>query len=134
MPGNNCLLDTNIVIEVFNGNTSIADRIDNYSDVYISTIALGELLVGMNRVTNKSKHTKKLTNFLKDCTVLYIDSTTADNYGIIFAKLYKKGKPIPTNDIWIAASAMQHDLTVITLDKHFNHIEGLSMENWHLSS
>ena len=108
----------------------MADKINEQPAVYLSSVVLGELLVGINRVTNKSKHTKKLNDFLKICTVLDVDSVTANHYGIIFAHLHKKGKPIPTNDLWIASTTMQHDLTLVTLDKHFNHIEGLSFEKW----
>ena len=65
MNGNNLLLDTNIVIEVFDGNKSIADKINKLSGFYISSIVLGELYIGINRVANKAKHLKKLTGFLE---------------------------------------------------------------------
>lgn len=130
MTGNNFLLDTNIVIEVFDGNRDIADKINKLSAVYISSIAIGELYVGVNRVSNKSKHLKKLQDFLQLCTILDVDKTTAEHYGKIVAALYKKGKPIPTNDIWIASSALQYDFTLATRDKHFDEIEGLKITSW----
>src|SRR5690606_27853193 len=98
--------DTNIVIEIFEGNKSYADRINKFTGFYTSSIVVGELYVGINRVKNKSKHLKKLKDFLQLCTVLHADETTAAHYGSILASLYKKGKPIPTNDIWIAATAL----------------------------
>lgn len=124
------LLDTNIVIEVFDGNKDIADKINKLPEFYITSIVLGELYIGVNRVTNKAKHLKKLNDFLKLCTVLEVDSVTAVHYGEIIASLYKKGKPIPVNDVWIAASAIQHGLTLITRDKHFSEIAGLSIKSW----
>lgn len=124
------LLDTNIVIEVFDGNKIIADKIDKLPEFYITSIVLGELYIGVNRVTNKAKHLKKLNDFLNLCTVLEVDSATAVHYGEIIVGLYKKGKPIPVNDVWIAASAIQHDLTLITRDKHFNEIAGLAIKSW----
>ena len=63
-------------------------------------------------------------------TVLTIDSITAKQYGTIVAALYAKGKPIPTNDIWIAATALQHSLTLISADKHFNEISQLKTKSW----
>jgi tRNA(fMet)-specific endonuclease VapC len=122
MTGNNLLLDTNIVIDVFDGNTDIANKINKLPEFFIPSIVLGELYVGVNRVANKAKHLKKLNEFLKLSKVLDIDNTTAVHYGELIASLFKKGKPIPTNDVWIAAVALQHDLTLITRDKHFNEI------------
>ena len=130
MTGNRFLLDTNIVIEVFDGNKSIADKISELPDFYIPSVVLGELYIGVNRVSNKAKHLKKLNEFLKLCTVLDADSRTAKHYGETVAALYKKGKPIPTNDIWIAAVALQYDLTLITRDKHFGEISGLKTKAW----
>ncbi len=130
MTGNKLLLDTSIVIEIFQGNKAFADRINEVSKFYISSIALGELYIGINRVSNKSKHLKQLEKFLKSCIVFGPDNVTAAHYGAIVAKLYKKGKPIPTNDIWIASLAIQHNFTLITMDKHFDEIEGLTMEKW----
>ena len=64
------------------------------------------------------------------CTVLNTDSISAQYYGETTAFLFKKGKPIPANDVWIAAVTMQHGLTLVTRDKHFNEIEGLKIANW----
>jgi tRNA(fMet)-specific endonuclease VapC len=98
MTGNKFLRDTNIIIEVFDGNKEIADRINKLSEFYISVIVLGELYTGVNRVANKTKHLKKLNNFIDLCTVLEINNTTAQRYGEMMAALYKKGTPIPLND------------------------------------
>ena len=130
MIGNNFLLDTNIVIEIFDGNKEIADRLNNLSDFYISAVVAGELFIGINRVTNKSKHLKKLNDFLELCSVLNTDIITAQYYGEIVAALYKKGKPLPINDLWIAAAALQHNLIFVTRDKHFNEIKGLKTKAW----
>jgi tRNA(fMet)-specific endonuclease VapC len=130
MIGNKFLLDTNIVIDIFDGNMEIAKKVSKLSEFYISSVVLGELYVGVNRVTNKAKHLKKVDDFLQLCTVLDIDSTTAKHYGEIVAILYKKGKPIPSNDVWIAASAAQHNLTLISRDKHFKEIDGIMIKQW----
>lgn len=130
MIGINLLIDTNIIIDVFDGNLEIADKIDQNSPFYISTIILGELYIGINRVTNKTKHLKKLDLFLNLCEILSIDAETSRYYGEITASLYRKGKPIPSNDIWIAATAKQHNLQLVTRDKHFNQIETLNIECW----
>ncbi len=128
MSGNSGLLDTNIIIDIFSGNSRIADRVNKLEQLFINTIVLGELFIGINRVNNKSKHLKKLETFLKLCTVLDVDPDTSRYFGEIVAMLHRKGKPIPTNDVWIAASAMQHNLQLLTSDNHFKEIEGLSLQ------
>ena len=130
MTGNNYLVDSNIVIEIFNGNKKFADRLHRQTQILIPVIVLGELYTGINRVTNKAKHLKKLTDFLTLCTTINIDADTARIYGELIAALYKKGKPIPTNDVWIASLAIQHTLTIASKDNHFNEIDGLLFEMW----
>ena len=130
MIGNKILLDTNIVIKVFEGNQLIASKIDKLQGFYIPAIVLGKLHVGINRVVNKAKHLKMLHKFLALSTVIAIDEETAKYYGEIIAMLYKKERPIPINDAWIAAIAKQHAFILVTRDKHFNEIKDLMIENW----
>jgi tRNA(fMet)-specific endonuclease VapC len=130
MSGNKILLDTNIIIKIFEGSKSIASKINKSSSFYVSVIVLGELQVGVNRVVNRQKHLEMLNSFMELATIIDIDETTTLHYGEIVADLYKKGKPIPTNDVWIAATAKQHKLTLITNDKHFDQINSLSIEDW----
>lgn len=125
MTGNNFLVDTNIVIEVFKGNKEIADYLYKLPEIFISSIVLGELYIGINRVANRAKHLKRLNDFLKLTTTLNVDGETAAIYGAIIADLYKLGKPIPTNDVWIAAIAIQYNLTLLTADRHFEEINDL---------
>jgi tRNA(fMet)-specific endonuclease VapC len=83
--GNNFLVDTNIIIEVFDGNQEIADKINETPRFYISTIILGELHIGINRVSNKAKHLKKLNLFLDLCDILIVDAETSKYFGEITA-------------------------------------------------
>lgn len=130
MSGNSALLDTNIIIDIFNGSQEFAGRVSKFDQLYISTIVLGELYVGVNQVTNRVKHLKKVQDFIAFCTVLDVDQQTAEHFGEIMAGLRKKGKPIPTNDIWIAASAKQHSLQLVSRDKHFLEVTDLSVVGW----
>lgn len=130
MIGNNVLLDTNIISAWLKGESAIADKIDNSTATYIPVIVVGELYYGAQYSTNVEKN---ISNILKVTTrydVLHIDKNTAASYGIIKAALRKKGKPIPENDIWIAAIAQQYDLILITRDKHFLEIDNLNTELW----
>jgi tRNA(fMet)-specific endonuclease VapC len=130
MTGSKILLDTNIVIEIFKGNRTIADKLHKLPGFFLPAIVLGELYIGINRVANRTKHLKELNSFLQLCTVLPVDKTTAKKYGELIAALYKKGKPLPTNDVWIAATAIQHKLTLITRDDHFEEIDKLKTKYW----
>lgn len=130
MSGDKIFLDSNIIIELFSGNKAISEKIKSYPSIYISSIVLGELYIGVNRVFNKEKHLKKLNSFLELCTLLDVDAETARHFGEITAYLYKKGKPIPTNDVWIASSVKQDGLLLITRDQHFREIEEVISESW----
>jgi tRNA(fMet)-specific endonuclease VapC len=130
MTGNKLLLDTNIVIDLFQGDEKISAYLDKQTIVYISVIVLSELYLGAYRSANASKHLKKIGEFLQRCELLLVDAETADKCAVIKTALLKKGKPIPENDIWIAASAMQHELKLLTHDKHFKEVSGIDIRYW----
>ena len=129
MIGNKYLLNTNIIVEIFKGNKIIAEKVNKLSEFYISAIVSGELFVGTNRVINKDAHLKRLNDLLFT-KVFPIDNITSKIYGKIVADLFKKGKPIPLNDIWIAATTFQHELVLITSDSHFTEIDDLKVKYW----
>jgi len=128
MIGNNCLLDTSIVIKAFKQDKTITLRLDSFSGVYLTTIVAGELHFGAYASTDPARHLKQINEFLENCIMIYPDNDTADSYGKIKAALKKKGKPIPENDIWIAAVAIQHNIPLYTTDNHFLEIEGLILK------
>ncbi len=130
MTGNKFLLDTNIIAYWLNGDTSIAAKIDMAGEVHIPIIVVGELYYGALYSTHIQKNIKDIHSLTGNYNVLLIDEKTTAVYGQIKAVLRKKGKPIPENDIWIAAIAQQHNLTLVTRDKHFKEISGLKLKSW----
>jgi tRNA(fMet)-specific endonuclease VapC len=130
MTGNNVLLDTNIVSAWLKGETAIADKIDASGQVFIPIIVVGELHYGAQYSSNVQKNTSNINKVVARYDVLTLDEETAALYGIIKAELRKKGKPIPENDIWIAAIAMQYELLLITRDNHFTEVEGITLKTW----
>ncbi len=130
MSGSDVLLDTNIIIALFNSETKIAEKLDKLNKVYVPCIVAGELYYGANASKSKAKNISKINLFLDNCSVLQIDNSTAHHYGEIKAILRKKGTPIPENDIWIAAISVQHNLTLITRDAHFKMVEIISIASW----
>jgi len=129
MTGNKCLLDTSIIIHAFR-DSNFAAKLNDFSEVYIPSIAIGELYYGAYRSSNSQKHLDQINQFIGNCIPLSVDITTGDFYGKIKTALKDKGKPIPENDIWIAAVSAQFDLPLFTTDNHFKEIENMVLVNF----
>jgi tRNA(fMet)-specific endonuclease VapC len=126
------LLDTNIVIAYFNEESSIRERLTTNSGITFlaPSIVMGELYFGAYKSVRKADNLAQIEDFLTISRVLECDNTTAQQYGQIKQLLETKGRPIPENDIWIAAVARQHSLTLVSRDEHFSVVDGLAVEQW----
>lgn len=93
-------------------------------------VALGELWKGALKSADPPKHRAKITALLKIVAVLNPDSATAEHYAAASVTLETKGQPIPENDLWIAAVALELDMPLATRDAHFDRIEGLTVIRW----
>lgn len=120
-------IDTNAYTAFKLGNEPILQVFQNSEIIAFSVIVIAELMAGFTNGTKQTKNKSELDELLNSprIRVLTIDQNTIPFYTHIYTALRKKGKPVPTNDMWIAASAMQHGCAICTLDKHFQHIEGL---------
>lgn len=131
MNGRDCLLDTNIIIGLFANDSSITEKIKTFTgSIFIPSIVLGELFYGAEQSTRKVENRKRIEELAEASLVLECDLGTARSYGKVKSLLKVKGSPIPENDIWIAALADQHQLILVTRDKHFNNIETILIEVW----
>jgi len=124
------LLDTNIIIHLLNGEQQIIEKISSASEVFVSSIVVGELYYGAYKSSKQKQNIERLNELVKALPVLPCDTDVALEYGVIKAQLLKKGKPIPENDIWIAAIAKKHNLTMVTRDGHYEYIDELEIEHW----
>ncbi len=124
------LLDTNIVIALTLGDGAVLDRLENDVTVYLSSIVPGELFFGAYRSARVEENLERVTELAAHNTALVCDTATARHYGRIKTGLRNAGRPIPENDIWIAALARQHRLTLVSRDAHFGEIEGLEVQDW----
>lgn len=98
---------------------------------YISSVALGELYFGAyGSPTRKEAALKDITAVMTTITALASDAITSEIYGRIKQDLKRKGFQMPDNDIWIAATAIQYDITLAARADHFNWIDGLKVEQW----
>ena len=124
------LLDTNIVVPFLNGDPILKEKFAQYEEAYLPVIVLGELYYGAFNSSKKTSNLEKIEGFKEEILILDCDEFTSKIYGEIKKGLKDKGTPIPENDIWISAIAIQYRLTLATRDNHFNNIDGLSVEKW----
>ncbi len=124
------LLDTNIVIAFLTGEEAVVQCVDATDEFYVSSVVLGELFYGAFNSTNRDKNISRIKNFIRDTVAIPCDHETSEWYGEIKTSLRRKGRPIPDNDIWIAATVKQHSLTLVTRDDHFTELDNLLLVRW----
>jgi tRNA(fMet)-specific endonuclease VapC len=124
------LLDTNIVIALLAGEQAVVERVRATAAVYVPVVALGELYYGARKSARTAENLERVAAFARAAAVLACDSETALVYGEVKAALRSLGKPIPENDLWIAAIARQHALLLVTRDEHFSIVPGLEVDRW----
>ena len=117
-------LDTSAYSAFRRGHPAIRRRIQESSEILLNAVVLGELRVGFLKGTRLEQNLVELAEFLAPprVSVLVIDESTAERYAAIMRSLQQDGSQIPTNDIWIAASTMQHGANLLTTDRHFSRV------------
>jgi tRNA(fMet)-specific endonuclease VapC len=118
----NSIVDANVVIDYLRGKNNLLSQLMEKEVVSISVIVIGELIFGAENSLQLKKHLSQVEELLSQVNIIGVDYETSQIYGKTRADLKKNGTPIPENDIWIAAIAIQHNLTLITNDKHFANI------------
>ena len=120
-------IDTNAYTAFKRGDAAIVSVLQHAPLVIVCATVLGELLGGFAAGQRQSANRSELTKFLNVPRVKVVPTTeaTADLYALVYAALRRKGRPIPTNDLWIAANSLEHGAALLTLDAHFQEIDGL---------
>jgi tRNA(fMet)-specific endonuclease VapC len=124
------LLDSSVVIDHLRGKLDIAAQLSPNELLFLSLTALGELYKGVLKSGNPAKNRAQLETFLRTVAVLHPDMATAMHYAQIAAALERKGTPIPENDIWIAAVALECTMPLAARDAHFEKVDGLTLLRW----
>jgi predicted nucleic acid-binding protein len=121
------LIDTNAYSALKRADSAMVEIFQYAEVIGISPVVIGELLFGFDNGNKSKENRQELQKFLESprVKVFPILSETAHFFSQITLSLKRKGKPIPTNDIWIAAQALEHGCVVCTYDVHFRAIEGL---------
>ena len=121
------LLDTSAYIELMDGHKEVSELVRRADEILLSPIVLGELMQGfrMGRYFDMNYHSLRVFLDGEPVSVVAVGETTADRYSRIAMALRAKGRPIPTNDMWIAAHAMETGADLVSADKHFEHVDGI---------
>ena len=122
------LLDTNGYSHLKRGHRRVATLVRGSEEIFLSIIVIGELLYGFRQGSRSDRNIAELQAFLNSpyVTSIPISFVTADHYSRIAMSLKAKGRPIPSNDIWIAAHAMETGARLISSDRHFEDVDGLT--------
>lgn len=121
-------LDTNVYSEMRGGvNGELTRLLEEADAIYVPSAVVGELFAGFYQGSRTRRNLDELKDFFEVPGVEFISPTIpiCDRYGLIVTELRRKGKPIPTNDIWIAATALETGSRLISYDRHFEVIQGL---------
>ena len=121
------LLDSNAYSLLMRGEEEVAGLVRRAEEVLFSAIVVGELMYGFRRGSHFERNAADLRTFLDSpySSFVEVGPVTADRYARIAAALRAKGRPIPTNDVWIAAHAMETGADLVSADGHFEHVEGI---------
>jgi tRNA(fMet)-specific endonuclease VapC len=125
-----CLVDTNALAALSRGNTDLIDLLDRAREVFVSSIILGELYYGAANSQRIQDNLRFAFKIEIAYPILDCDVRTGRIYGYLSARLKAKGRRISPNDVWIAATALQYDLTLITRDKDFQYVDRLKTLAW----
>jgi len=124
------ILDTNALSAVADDDPEVIAVLARAEQVALPVIVLGEYRHGIAQSRNRASYENWLAGLLHDCMVLDIQEPTTHYYAEITLELKRKGKPIPTNDIWIAALCRQHSLPLLSRDRHFDLVAGNKRIDW----
>ena len=118
------MLDTSAYSAFLRGNAEVNQALQAAEEIYLNPVVLGELYAGFAQGNREKKNKEILKEFLASprVQIAVIDEETAERYTAILTYLWAKGKPLPTNDLWIASTAMQHGLKLITTDGNYREV------------
>ena len=124
------IIDTNALSAWKDADADAISTISAAVSVLVPVIVIGEYVYGIQRSREKAQAESWLEKILAATPIAVIGHKTAALYGITRSRLRDKGRPIPDNDLWIAAIALEYNLPVLSRDAHFDHVEGLTRISW----
>lgn len=123
-------LDTSAAIRFLNEDATVTRKVLALPEITLPMVAVGELLFGAENSTRPLQNLPRYLEFISACRAVPLDRETARIYARTRLALKRKGRPIPMNDVWIAAQCLEHDWVLVTDDADFSYVDGLMLEHW----
>lgn len=123
-------LDTSVAIGFLNGDPLIVQSVAELPTIILPLPVVGELLFGAENSANALKNLTRFLQFIEACTVLPMSHETARCYSQVRLSLKRKGRPIPENDVWIAAQTLENQWILVTRDSDFDFVDGIRIVRW----
>jgi len=124
------IVDTNALSAAADEDSAVFVMFARAEQVVLPVVVLGEYRYGIAQSRHRARYKRWLDGLIADCRVLDIDEGTTHHYATVNVELRRVRKPIPTNDLWIAALCRQHLLPVLSRDKHFDLVSGIRRLDW----
>ena len=122
-------LDTSTAVRLLNGDSMVAKQAKALSSIILPTIVVGEIIYGAENSAQASQNLSRCMALIESCVVVPLGQATATLYAQTRLALKRKGRPMPMNDIWIAAQCIKHGWTLVTDDSDFDRVDGLLVEH-----
>ncbi|WP_414622223.1 type II toxin-antitoxin system VapC family toxin [Calothrix sp. CCY 0018] len=126
----NVALDTSVAVRFLNGDKTVVANVLALPKVILPTVVMGELLFGAENSNRSLKNLPRYLEFIEICETVSLGRETAAVYARTRLSLKRKGRPIPMNDVWIAAQCLEHSWLLVTDDSDFSYVDGLMLEKW----
>lgn len=124
------ILDTNALSDFMEGNPLVGTILEGIGSHHLPAIVLGEYWFGLGKSKREGELRANIEGIIRSMQVLNVDAGTARHYAEIRSTLKSLGRPIPENDIWICALAIQHEMPIVSRDTHFDQIPGIKRIGW----
>ncbi|MGB5960185.1 MAG: type II toxin-antitoxin system VapC family toxin [Coleofasciculaceae cyanobacterium] len=123
-------LDTSVAVRFLNEDTAITARVLVIPEIILPMIVVGELLFGAENSARPLQNLPRYLEFISACVAMPLGRETATTYAQTRLALKRQGRPIPMNDVWIAAQCLEHGWVLVTDDTDFDYVDGLILEHW----
>jgi len=124
------ILDTNAVSAIADGEVSAIELVGSAERIAVPVIVLGEYRLGIGQSRHRASYESWIREWIAAVSILDIDEETSQSYAAIGLELKRRGRPIPANDLWVAALCRQYSMPLLSRDRHFDVVPGLRRLGW----
>jgi tRNA(fMet)-specific endonuclease VapC len=124
------ILDTNALSAAAEEHAGVVGILAGAQQLALPVVVIGEYRYGISQSRHRARYRQWLDDLIQDCVVLDVTEQTTHYYATINVELRQAGKPIPTNDLWIAALCRQHGVPLLSRDRHFDVVAGIQRVDW----